>query len=213
MAVLHIPPTKSSLLATRRQLAVAEEGYDLLEQKRQILVFELMKRVRRARELERRLDAELPAAHAALREATLDTGSRAIDQAAAGVPLGHEIQLGRQHLMALKLPQAAATVVPHGLPFGVSGTSGQADLAVSRFSALLPLLAELASLQTAIQRLAAELRRTQRRCNALGKIFIPNTRQTLATIVSILEEREREAFVTTRMIRDRLAPLGGASRS
>ena len=43
-----------------------------------------------------------------------------------------------------------------------------------RFVEVLPLLAELAELENAVLRLARELRKTQRRCNALSKIFIPN---------------------------------------
>ena len=56
MAKLNISPTKSSLLALRRQLAFAREGYDLLEQKRQILIFELMGRLKRARAAERAVE-------------------------------------------------------------------------------------------------------------------------------------------------------------
>ncbi len=37
MAKLNIAPTKSNLLAIKEQLAVAVDGYDLLEQKREIL--------------------------------------------------------------------------------------------------------------------------------------------------------------------------------
>ena len=62
MSKLNIAPTKSNLLNLKRQLAFAEEGYDLLEQKRQILIFELMSRLSRAR------NAELGAA-ASLRQA------------------------------------------------------------------------------------------------------------------------------------------------
>ena len=53
MGKLNVAPTKSNLLALKRQLAFAEEGYDLLEQKRQILIFELMSRLNRARDAER----------------------------------------------------------------------------------------------------------------------------------------------------------------
>ena len=55
MAKLNVAPTKSSYLTLRRQLAFAREGYDLLEQKRQILIFELMSRLGRARDAERRI--------------------------------------------------------------------------------------------------------------------------------------------------------------
>jgi V/A-type H+-transporting ATPase subunit D len=74
-----------------------------------------------------------------------------------------------------------------------------------RFVEALPLLAELAELENALLRLALELRKTQRRCNALSKIFIPEYRETIGYIMGALEERERESFIILKMIRDRLA--------
>ena len=74
MPKLNVPPTKSSLLALKRQLAFAEEGYDLLDQKRQILVFELMSRLDRAQEAEGRVEQALRRAYDALGEAMLDIG-------------------------------------------------------------------------------------------------------------------------------------------
>ena len=86
MAKLNIAPTKSSWLSLKKQLAFAEEGYDLLEQKRQILVFELMKRLNRARAVEAEIARALSQAFAALREATLDIGSTALDRAQRASP-------------------------------------------------------------------------------------------------------------------------------
>ena len=79
------------------------------------------------------------------------------------------------------------------------------DLAQRRFAELLPLLAELAELQNAVLRLARELRKTQRRFNALSKIFIPSYRETITYISGTLEERERESLTILKIIRDRLA--------
>lgn len=204
MALLNIAPTKSNLLAMRRQLAFAEEGYDLLEQKRQILVFELMSRLGRAREAERRLDEALREARGALREARLDVGSEALDRAILGVPMRHRVDLGERRVMGIAVPRVALSLGPGGPHFGVGGTSVNADRAMRRFVDLLPLVAQLAELQNAIIRLARELRKTQRRCNVLSKTFIPNYRDTIAYMMGALEEREREAFVVLKMIRDRL---------
>lgn len=204
MTILNIAPTKSGLLTLKRQLAVAEEGYDLLEQKRQLLVFEMMKRLRRARSVERQVGRAVPPAFESLKEATLDTGGAALERTTLAAGRNHSVTIGTVHLMGLRLPRLTAELEPPGLPFGVGGTSANTDMAMKRFAALLPLLVELAELETAILRLAAELRRTQRRCNALSKIVIPNTRQTIAFIASTLEERERESFIIVRMIRDRL---------
>ncbi len=204
MAKLNVAPTKSNLLSLKRQLVFAEEGYDLLEQKRRILTFELMSRLARAQEVEREVAELLHRAYAALREATLDAGSENLDRAALGVGLEPELDLSGQHLMGMRIPKLTAHLPPAVAPFGVGGTSASTDVAVLRFGALLPKLAELAELQNAVLRLARELRKTQRRCNALSKIFIPTYRQTIVYIAGTLEERERESLTILKMIRDRL---------
>jgi V/A-type H+/Na+-transporting ATPase subunit D len=204
MGKLNVAPTKSNLLALKRQLAFAEEGYDLLEQKRQILVSELMKRLARVRDAQSEAARVLRHAFAALSEAQLDTGSEALDRAALGVSMDHKVELSGQHLMGMRIPRVTVRTEAVSVQFGVGGTSANADIAMKRFVEVLPLLAELAELENAVMRLAAELRKTQRRCNALSKIFMPNYRETIGYITGALEERERESFVILKMIRDRL---------
>ena len=205
MAKLNVAPTKSNLLSLKRQLTFAEEGYDLLEQKRQILIFELMSRLRQADELERNVAGLLRAARAALGEATLDIGSTALERLALAVKPETELEQSGQHLMGLILPRLDYRAATPDVLFGVAGASLSTDVARARFLALLPSLAELAALQTAVVRLARELRKTQRRCNALSKIFIPTYRETLAYIAGMLEERERESLNILKMIRNRLS--------
>ncbi len=208
MPKLNVPPTKSKLLALKRQLAFAEEGYDLLDQKRQILIYELMSRLDHAEETERHLEEAARRAHGALREALLDVGSNALDRAALGVRMDHQVALSPQPLMGLRLPKVQTRVEAPGVPFGFSGTSAHTDLAMQRFLELLPLAAELAELENAVIRLARELRKTQRRCNALSKIFIPAHEETITYITASLEERERESFTILKMIRERYGTAG-----
>jgi V/A-type H+/Na+-transporting ATPase subunit D len=204
VAKLNVAPTKSNLLALKRQLAFAEEGYDLLEQKRQILVSELMKRLARIREVHSAVEDVLRRAHEALGEAQLDMGSEALGRAALGVRLKHEVQLSIQHLMGMKIPRVIVRTEPVSVQFGVGGTSANADTVMNRFVEALSLLGELAEVENAVLRLSQELRKTQRRCNALSKIFMPTYRETIGYIMGTLEERERESFVILKMIRDRL---------
>lgn len=204
MGKLNIAPTKSNLLSLKRQLAFAEEGYDLLEQKRQILIFELMSRLGRARDIEQTVAEAIQKAFAALREAELDRGSDALDRAILAVTMEHRVDRVDQHLMGMKISRVTVETEPPGIHFGVGGTSANADVAMKRFVELLPLLAELAEIKNAVMQLARELRKTQRRCNALSKIFMPDNRETIDYITGSLEERERESFVILKMIRDRL---------
>ena len=151
------------------------------------------------------MDEALRAAFAALQETTLDIGSVALERAADCVRMEHLVEITHQHLMGLRLPHVLAQIEPVSIQFGVSDTSASTDTAMRKFVELLPLLAELAELQNAVRRLARELRKTQRRCNSLSKIFIPAYAETIAYITATLEERERESFVIFKMIRDRIA--------
>jgi V/A-type H+/Na+-transporting ATPase subunit D len=204
MGKLNVAPTKSNLLLLKRQLAFAEEGYDLLEQKRQILIFELMSRLSAAREAEQSVSDILARAFAALREAELDGGSEALDRASLGVSMDHQVDLAEQHLMGMRIPRVTARTESASARFGVGGTSANSDIAMSRFVEALPLLARLAEMENAVMRLTQELKKTQRRCNALSKIFMPDYRETITYITGSLEERERESFIILKMIRDRL---------
>src|SRR5690606_9012259 len=106
-----------------RQLEFAQEGYDLLEQKRQILIFELMSRLNRAEEAEGRVAQAVGHAFAALREAALEIGSQAIEQAAFAVAMRHEVSLSDDRLMGMAVPKVSVEGEPMGVRFGIGGTS------------------------------------------------------------------------------------------
>lgn len=204
MAKLNIAPTKSSLLSLKSQLSFAEEGFDLLDQKRQILILELMSRLGRARDAEHRIAIAMATAHAALRRAALAMGADALDRAAIAVAAEQTLEIEDQNVVGLRIPQVTAPDHTAGARFGVGGTSVHADIAMQRFTEALALLAELAELENAVIRLARELRKTQRRCNALSKLFIPDYQETIDYITSSLEERERESFIIMKMVKNRL---------
>jgi V/A-type H+-transporting ATPase subunit D len=61
----------------------------------------------------------------------------------------------------------------------------------------------MASIRTIVWRLAKEVKKTQRRVNALDKQVIPQTRETKTYIESILEERERESIFVLKALKSR----------
>ena len=56
MARLNIAPTKSNQLNLKRDLAMATEGFALLEQKREILVMELMRLLNQVKQVQGELE-------------------------------------------------------------------------------------------------------------------------------------------------------------
>lgn len=204
MGLLKVPVTKSALLGLRRQLEFAEEGYSLLDRKRELLLLELVALAGRARSARGAVLEALGRAYPALREAELDAGSAALDRAALGIRAGHSIGIGERRLMGVKLPEAAARISPPEAGFGPGGTPARADAAGRAFAGALAGLAGLAGLDTAAARLARELKKTQHRCNALSKKVIPDLRETIAYLGGSLEERERDHLVTLKLVRNRL---------
>jgi V/A-type H+-transporting ATPase subunit D len=209
---LSVPPTKSSALAIANELGFATEGHDLLEQKRQILVLELMQHVDAAKHSQTDVDEHLADAHAALRDAATRAGSQNLARDALAVPLATSLHISQHRVMGMSVPEIKAEHPPVEPTFAFADGTIKSDDVTAAFSKALEGIASLAETQNAVFRLARELRKTQRRVNALDKVFIPDYRETLDFITATLEERERESFVILRIIRDRLRRRSAGSR-
>ncbi len=204
MALLEVPATKSSLLELRRQLSFAEEGYELLDRKRELLLLELAETRKKTAAAGLEAGMTLRAAFSALRAAELSGGGAAVDRGSAGAPPAPAAVIKERRLMGVALPAASAPPPAGSQVFGPAGIPPEAALARELFCRALPGLAALAGLQTSAARLAAELKKTQRRCNALSKKVIPDCRETILYLGGALEEREREYFVTLKLMRGRI---------
>ena len=80
MAKLNIAPTKSNLLAIKEQLAVSTNGYELLEEKREILVRELMHLVEKVKLLEQDIDKVIDEAYPAFKRMLMVDGADQIER-------------------------------------------------------------------------------------------------------------------------------------
>ena len=68
---------------------------------------------------------------------------------------------------------------------------------------MLSQLVQMASIRTIVWRLAAEVKKTQRRVNALDKMVIPQTLETKKYIENVLEEKERENVFVLKALKKR----------
>lgn len=208
MAKLSLPPTRSSLLTVKRDLEFASEGYDLLEQKRQILVLEMMNRVERARAVQKEVDERLAAAHEVLSEALAASGAAEMQRESLGIAGTHEVGVSQQRVMGINLPTVTVSVQPMSTEFAPGEGPAQSDLVMKRFLEALRAVGTLAEVENAVVRLARELKKTQRRVNALEKIFLPDYRETIRYITDVLEEHERDGFVIMKMTKKRIQERG-----
>jgi len=204
VARYDVPPTKSSLFQVKADLAIAREGFELLEQKREILVMELMRMVEQVKLLERDLDKRVATAYASLKRMIVSVGRQSSTEISAGIRFPWAVREKQGRLMGIPLPPVEIDVPRLELKYSFMGTYGSCDRTMVEFFELLRLVARLAEIRTMVWRLAREVRRTQRRVNALEKVVIPDVLETKGFIEGVLEEREREVFFVQKILKARL---------
>lgn len=207
-----VPATKSTLLRMRERFVFVQDGHKLLEQKREVLLEELMQIAREAKQSRRQLAAALEEAYATLRAALLADGRPQLEAEALAASPGQSLRVRERSVMGVTVPLLSFEGPPPALAAVAPGTASPgAALAGRRIRALLEALVRQAEVEVSCQRLAAELQKTQRRVNALENIFIPEYRDTIRFIEASLEEKEREGLFQMKRLKGRHEDQDGGS--
>ncbi|MBR5867771.1 MAG: V-type ATP synthase subunit D [Spirochaetaceae bacterium] len=203
MARMNIAPTKSNLLMIKEQLAVSQNGYELLEQKREILVMELMRMVERVKLLEREIDKTIQSAYPALKNMLMAVGGDRVERISHAVKYDFTIKEKPVTIGGMGFSSINVELPEQKLFYSLLGSYADSDKVMVDFFQLLKLLTDMASIRTIVWRLAMEVRKTQRRVNALDKLVIPQAKETKTYIESVLEERERENVFVLKSLKAR----------
>ena len=204
MAKQNVAPTKTNLMKLKGELKFAELGHNLLDQKRNILIIELLNLVDECVVFQTRVEESLRKAYTALEEAVLRMGRRRVLNLNSAVNRSVEIRIGSRRVMGVSLPVVSTDFHDHAPYYSPMGTSFWVDSAMREFKAVLELMGRLAELKISVIRLADEVKKTIRKVNALEKTAIPNLRDTVSFIENSLEEYERDMLTLMRIVKERL---------
>ncbi len=193
-----------ALLAARAQLGLAEQGADLLEQKRDALLRELYREVRIVFAAHDELEAAAGVARLALDGARVWLGSETVAAAAAAAAGEVAVEVESVSVMGVAVP----AVTPRSLVRapGARGRAPEAsgptiELAAQRFEEELTIAIRLATIEARVRRLAHEIRRTSSRVNALRTRIIPGLRADVTAIGLALEQRERDDRFRLKLVK------------
>ncbi len=197
-------PTKGNLNAAKRSRALADNGYELMDRKRNILIREIMDLMDEAESLQSRIDSTFSEAYASMRLAEISMGGSA-ESGANAVPIDDSFSIRFRSVMGVELPVVSAgpEEEPSGPPYGLAFTSSDLDDAYFKFAEVKDLIRELAETENCIYRLAYAIKKAQKRANALQNIVIPGLNSEIARISDALEEKEREEFVRLKVVKAR----------
>ena len=204
----NIAPTKSNLMKINDELAFSRTGYDLLDQKRSILVSELLTLVDQAVDYQNRVEKALSEADEALEDAIMHMGRLKVANLAGAVNISSSITLSSRKVMGVSLPRVSTEFAGSGPFFSPEGTSMLSEVAVTRYREALALMGQMAELKISIMRLAREVRKTIRKVNSLEKLVIPDREATVRYLSSRIEEAERESMIQMKSVKNRMERNG-----
>ncbi|MBI2312126.1 MAG: V-type ATP synthase subunit D [Betaproteobacteria bacterium] len=198
---LSVPPTKSALLALRRQLRFLVQGHEMLERKRELLTRVVHERLKQYRAQRRNAAEKLIEAYRWLAIAQIRMGAHMLRQSSVGLEPALAAQILPRSSVGVEYP--SVTVEPLPLkPVALMGTDPSFDEARRHFAELAALLGRLGEAETALWRLLTEQRKTQKRVNALKYNIIPAYRERIRFIQSALEEEERNTLFQMKVLRE-----------
>ena len=205
MPAISVAPTRTNLIRVKKDLQFAREGYEILDRKREVLTTELVRVAHEAETVQKEVWALLERAYAALETARLTLGRGRVEWAALAATKTVDVHLKFRGTMGVAIPVVESTGAPYEMLYSPADTNAALDEASAAFREVLMRMPQLSMLESAVWRLAGELRKTQRRVNALEHIFMPNYEATVTFILSSLEEREREETFRLKWLKTKLA--------
>lgn len=200
---MQMAPTKANLIKSKSMLTFSRKGYDLLDKKRNVLIREMMGLVERASVIQNNIQANFESAFEALKFANITLGFNTVEELAISVPDTEDFQVLYHSVMGVEIPEVRYEETPLSVSYGFYRTNAVLDEAMEKFRKVRFLTYELAEIENAVYKLAMEIKKTQKRANALEKIQIPKYKVIVKNIEETLEEKEREDFFRLKKIKDK----------
>ena len=185
--------TKGNLLKAKANLALSKTGYELMDKKRTILISEMLSFINRAEEIQARIDEEFSKAYRELQNANITLGIKFVERTGYAIPEDKRLRIHFRGVMGVEIPQvsmAPETGTP--LHYAFSNTNFSLDQAYIEFNKIKALIVEMAEVENTVYRLAVNVKKTQKRANALASITIPKYTELVKNIQNTLDEKERE---------------------
>lgn len=206
MAVQQVNPNRMELLRLKKKLVTARRGHKLLKDKRDELMRQFLDIAKLNEKLRRKMEELLVTAN---REMVLARASMQPAVLESALMSGREdlaLSVDFKNIMSVNVPvfsmPKGSEGITQALPYGMAGTSGELDQAITALKEVFPVMMELAQVEKTAQLLAGEIEKTRRRVNSLEYVMIPNLQESIRTITMKMDENERGNLTRLMKVKD-----------
>lgn len=201
---INIAATKTNLLKSKKLLSLTQEGHDLLDEKRRILINELTSVIHIVDGLQRKVDAVLQEAYKITDKALVTMGRKRLEELSFSIDIKTRLAISERRIMGVSLPVIEADIKENPPYYSSYEVSFYVDEVIAKFKEVLKLITQLAEKKIALIRIAKEVQKTIRKVNALEKIYLPYYETSVKYISDRLDEDAREAFSMLKLIKERI---------
>ena len=198
-----VNPTRMELSRLSKQLTTAKRGHKLLKDKQDELMRRFIELIKQNKLLRKEVETQLHRAMKAFRLANATINEKYIEEMFILPATEVSLDVSTKNIMSVEVPVMQFdyddVVMQAPIEYGFVNSNVPLDLAMGRFTDVLPKLLSLTEIEKTCQLLADEIERTRRRVNALEYLTIPELEETIYGIKMRLEENERANV--TRMIK------------
>jgi len=206
--VEEVRPTRSELLERKVQITLAEQGMDLLKQKRDALLIEFMSVMDETLRLSNDLQRTTNEAQYSLAIAKAVDGVVSVRSAAFATRGEITIDMTGTKIMGISVPVVTKGDSPLRTSFtrgyAITGVSSRIDETADKFERILDVIIEYADIETRLKRLGEEIQKTNRRVNALEQITVPALKEQVSYIRQALDERAREELFRLKKVKRKI---------
>lgn len=196
-------PTKGNLILAKKTLSLSQNGYELMDKKRNVLIREIMELIDTAEAIQSEIDKTFDSAYQLLQYANIENGIANVEQLSYAIPKEENLIIKSRSIMGVEIPIVKFNLGNNAPPFGFAGESTSLFDAYTAFAKVKELTIRLAVVENTVYRLATNIKKTQKRANALKNITIPKYEALVTFIQNSLEEKEREEFTRLKVVKKR----------
>ena len=137
-------PTKGNLILAKNSLALATQGYGLMDKKRSILLRELMDLIDQAKDIQSEIDTTFTEAYKALQKANIELGINYVQEISASGPRGKTASASKPGaLWGTEIPLVQYEPEPLNLTYAYYSTRESLDEARAKFQKVKELTIKL----------------------------------------------------------------------
>ena len=204
----EVRPTRAELLERKQQIGLAQQGMDLLKQKRDALLIEFMGFMDETLRLSDAIQKTVREAQYSLAVAQAVDGVVALRSAGLATKGEIVVDMTGTKIMGVSVPVVTKGQSPVKSSFtrgySVTGVSSRVDESAEKFEHILDVIIEYADIETRLKRLGEEINKTNRRVNALEQVTVPQLVEQVSYISQTLDERAREDLFRLKKVKKKI---------